>query len=113
MTAPKASQGREPVECPRVHWEGERVEQRFPTHGAEECRAVGRGIEEAHACRRRAGHEEDHREHVCYCGLTWSADGAAAGFGPSRSPRSDHRDHQDRSIVITEIGIVITRIGPS
>jgi transposase len=32
---------------------------------------------------------------------------------PSDVRVSDHRDHQDRSIVITEIGIVITRIGPS
>jgi hypothetical protein len=40
-------------------------------------------------------------------------DVAVARFGPWWSPRSDHRDHQDRSIVITEIGIVITRIGPS
>jgi hypothetical protein len=38
---------------------------------------------------------------------------AAARIGPSRSLRSVHRDHQDRSIVITEIGIVITQIGPS
>ena len=36
-----------------------------------------------------------------------------ARIGPSRSLRSVHRDHRDRSIVITEIGIVITRIGPS
>jgi NAD(P)-dependent dehydrogenase (short-subunit alcohol dehydrogenase family) len=39
------TKGREPVYCARVQWEGERVEQRYPTHGAAECRAVGRGVE--------------------------------------------------------------------
>jgi len=28
--------------------------------------------------------------------------------GPSWSPGSEHRDHSDRSIVITRIGLVIT-----
>jgi transposase len=69
-----ATKGREPVYCARVQWEGERVERRYPTHGAAECRAVGRGVE-AHACCRRAGHEEDQMVHVCYCGLAWSGDG--------------------------------------
>jgi hypothetical protein len=36
-----------------------------------------------------------------------------ARIGSSRSLGSVHHDHQDRSIVITEIGIVITRFGPS
>jgi hypothetical protein len=38
---------------------------------------------------------------------------AITQIGPSRSPGSVDRDHQDRWIVITEIGIVITQIGPS
>ena len=67
---------REPTEqdpryCPRVAWGLERVDLRFPTHGAEECRATGRGVE-VHACSRRAGHEEDLIEHRCYCGQTWT-----------------------------------------
>jgi transposase len=36
-----------------------------------------------------------------------------ARIGASWSLRSVHHDHEDRSIVITEIGIVITQIGPS
>ena len=67
---------REPTEqdpryCPRVAWGLERVDLRFPTHGADECRATGRGVE-VHACGRRAGHEEDLIEHRCYCGQTWT-----------------------------------------
>jgi hypothetical protein len=69
-----ATKGREPVYCARVQWDGERVDRRYPRHGADECRAVGRGVE-VHACCRRAGHEEDLVVHVCYCGLAWSADG--------------------------------------
>ncbi len=65
---------REPTEqdpryCPRVAWGWERVDLRFPTHGADECRVTGRGVE-VHACVRV----------------------------------SVHRDHSDRSIVITGIG---------
>jgi hypothetical protein len=37
----------------------------------------------------------------------------AARVGPSPSARSEHRDHQDRLIVINKIGIVITGIGGS
>jgi transposase len=86
--------GREPVYCARVRWEGERVDQRFPSHGADECRAVGQGVE-AHACRRRAGHEQDPTEHVCYCGLSWSdephdADAVAVGIVTAAAgPRPD------------------------
>jgi hypothetical protein len=35
-----------------------------------------------------------------------------AGFGASWSPRSVHRGHADRLIVVTEIGIVATDIEP-
>jgi hypothetical protein len=35
----------------------------------------------------------------------------AARFGRSWPARSEHRDHADRSIVITEIGIMIADIG--
>jgi len=31
----------------------------------------------------------------------------------AQSPRSAHRDHQDRGIVIARIGIVIAQIGAS
>ena len=79
---------REPTEqdpkyCPRVAWGLEQLGLRFPTHGGEECRAMGRGVE-VHACRRRAGHDEDVIEHVCYCGQTWSDElpGDAAPGGP-------------------------------
>jgi transposase len=48
----------------------ERLDLRYPTHGTEECRATGRGVE-VHACRRRAGHGEDLIAHVCYCGQSW------------------------------------------
>ncbi|MGH2610945.1 MAG: hypothetical protein ACRDHF_17830 [Tepidiformaceae bacterium] len=47
-----------PRYCPDVAWGLERLDLRFPTHGADECRATGRGVE-VHACRQRAGHEED------------------------------------------------------
>jgi len=36
-----------------------------------------------------------------------------ARVGPSWTRGSVHRDHQDRSIVIKKIGIVITGIGAS
>jgi transposase len=67
---------REPAEqnlrcCPRVAWGLERLGLRFPTHGGDECRATGRGVE-VHACRRRAGHAEDLLEHLCYCGQLWT-----------------------------------------
>jgi transposase len=68
------AKGCKPMYCGRVPWGGERVDLGYPTHGAAECRAVGRGVE-AHACCRRAGHEEDQLVHVCYCGLAWSGDG--------------------------------------
>jgi CRISPR-associated endonuclease/helicase Cas3 len=35
-----------------------------------------------------------------------------ARFGPSWAGRSEHRGHRDRSIVVTDIGIVTTGIGP-
>jgi transposase len=54
----------------------ERLDLRFPTHGGEECRATGRGVE-VHACRRRAGHEEDLIAHLCYCGQSWTEEGPA------------------------------------
>ncbi len=69
-----------PRYCPRVSWGLERLDQRYPTHGADECRAVGRGVE-AHACGRRAGHGEDLVPHRCYCGLTWTDEIVAAAAG--------------------------------
>jgi transposase len=65
-----------PRHCPRVSWGLERLDLRYPTHGADECRAVGRGVE-THACRERAGHGEDLAPHRCYCGLTWADETAA------------------------------------
>jgi transposase len=59
-----------------VAWSLERLELRFPSHGADECRATGRGVE-VHACRRRAGHEEDLITHLCYCGQAWTDEVAA------------------------------------
>ena len=34
-----------PRYCPDVAWGLERLALRFPTHGADECRATGRGVE--------------------------------------------------------------------
>ena len=64
----------EPRYCPRVAWGGEQVTQRFPTHGAAECRVRGRGVE-VHACAERAGHGENPVPHRCYCGQTWTKEG--------------------------------------
>jgi transposase len=88
----------QPRYCPEVAWGLERLDRRFPTHGADECRATDRGVE-THACRRRAGHEEDGTPHVCYCGLTWTPDGPAeagadekmAGPGPAAADRISER----------------------
>jgi transposase len=70
---------RHPRYCARVSWGLERLDLRYPTYGADECRAAGQGIE-VHACRRRAGHGEDLVAHVCYCGLSW-VDEAPDGDG--------------------------------
>ena len=38
--------------------------------------------------------------------------GLDARFGPSWAGRSEHRGHPDRAIVVTDIGIVTTGMGP-
>ena len=89
---------RNPRYCPRVSWGMDRLDLRYPTHGTDECRAIGRGVE-VHACRRRAGHGEDLIAHVCYCGQSWvdevpvaaDDDGADAknASGATAPPESD------------------------
>lgn len=94
-----------PRYCPDVAWALERLDLRYPTYGADECRATGRGVE-VHACRRRAGHEEDGTAHACYCGVTWTDDAAEAGAGADKKMASSGPSTTDCGPEGTSLGEV-------